>query len=348
MIGIFKVNSKKDGGYYIDNYLKEIIVENGGNVISFALHNSKEKLNNYNNILINYKNFIKTILIIKNIISENNIKIYYTNQFITLLYAIFIKIFINKEFKIIAKVDGKTIKLGMKKYFYFLYDVLWDFAKSKADYLIFETQNAKGNYSKRNYKIIYTPATNFYNIIKNEKPKIELKADLVSHKKFDKIALYVGRYSPEKGFQLLESIASTYPNILIITIGGDKKIFGKIENILELGYKNIKDVIHFYYLCDFLIVPSVDDSFPSVIREFSYFNKPILATNVGSIPELQKLGLSINLCEPKVEFICKEIENIITKYQINDNRRVFERWFDPNNKKIISEYLEILNFGNYP
>jgi len=329
VIGIFKVNTKRDGGYYIDKYLQKILTDN-------CLANTLINLSNVNFDLnfsytqCNYKNPFVAIFYLVKLIKLNNINVVYSNQFIALFYLIICKKFFKCNIYVVGKVDGKTIRIGVKRYLFFIYDLLWKWSQQKADYIIYETNSASILIEKS--KIIYTPAVNFYNV----------ELPVTKKEKADNLTvLFVGRYSEEKGYYKINELAQKFSKIDFVMAGSEKLYFKNINNIKEVGFKKVHQIIDLYQNTDILIVPSNDDSFPTVIREFSFFNKPILATNVGSIMEFKKLGLEIHIVEKDVDSLTEGLNNIITNYRLNNNREVFYKYFNPNSKEIQQKYLDI-------
>ena len=106
--------------------------------------------------------------------------------------------------------------------------------------------------------------------------------------KFDKIpdicekknqVIYIGRDSYEKGIDLLKNI--------------EDKINGNVVYCTDLPWdetmKNLKE-------STILVVPSRMESIPQVIKEAFFLKIPVIATNVGGIPELvedQKTGILV-------------------------------------------------------
>lgn len=338
--GIFKVNNIEDGGYYIDIFIDKILRFHKIPTTVIALHNSKRTIDYHKNILCNYTNPVITLIKMGKLILKNRITITYTYQFITLLYLLFIRLIY--PIKIIAKVDGLTTKRGHKKYTFKLYDAIYIFIIKYADYVIYETEKAFNQFEKNNLRkntsIIYTPATTFYNLnldkALNEKknPDTRLKC------------LYVGRYSEEKGFQLIKSLAQANQDCQFIMIGGFNNFYESIKNIIELGRLDIIEIIKWYAEADILIVPSIYDMFPSVIREFSYFGKPIIATDVGAINEFKKLGMEIEIVLPQFESLNNALLKIKTHYHKTPiNSKIFFEVFDPNKIEIQKQYFNIFS-----
>ena len=112
--------------------------------------------------------------------------------------------------------------------------------------------------------------------------------------------LYLGRDSHEKGIDILKSI--------------EDKIHGKIvyctntpweEAMLELKRSSI------------LVVPSRMESIPQTIKEAYYFKIPVIATNVGGIPDIvshNKTGILIPSEDPL------ELTKAINSLLFNDSK----------------------------
>lgn len=337
MIGIFKVNSSKDGGYYIDIYLNKILNKSGfgtKNYIFLATNNTHIHPI-FEQHCVNYKNPIFMLPALYKIIKKDKIKIAYTNQFITLFFLILLKKTFLQELKVIAKVDGLTIKNGLKRYFYKIYDFFWYYSKKNSDFIIFETKNAKSTFVEINNQVIYTPAINFYELELVHLSVYDLKQRFGN---FSYFILYVGRFSEEKGYDRIIKIAEEFPKYGFLMIGGT--IESDQSNVFSLGFKDITEIVRYYNSVDILIIPSRDDSFPTVIREFSYFQKPIIATNVGSIAEYKDLGLEITICDNDTNDIIEVLREFDFS-KLNLNKDVYNENFNANDLKIIKKYLKI-------
>ena len=87
--------------------------------------------------------------------------------------------------------------------------------------------------------------------------------------KLEKQIIYLGRNSYEKGFDILKKIES--------------KINGNIIYCTDLSWK---DAMIELKKSSLLVVPSRMESLPTSIKEAFYFKIPVIATDVGGIPEL--------------------------------------------------------------
>ena len=87
--------------------------------------------------------------------------------------------------------------------------------------------------------------------------------------KLEKQIIYLGRNSYEKGFDILKKIES--------------KINGNIIYCTDLSWE---DAMIELKKSSLLVVPSRMESLPTSIKEAFYFKIPVIATDVGGIPEL--------------------------------------------------------------
>ena len=116
--------------------------------------------------------------------------------------------------------------------------------------------------------------------------------------KKEKQIIFIGRDSYEKGIDILKGIESRI----------DAKIIYCTDMKWEEAMENLK-------ASSILVVPSRMESIPQVIKEAFYLKIPIIATNVGGIPELimnNKTGILIPPNDPKM------LENSINKLLLDD------------------------------
>ncbi len=113
---------------------------------------------------------------------------------------------------------------------------------------------------------------------------IEKFKDVPDVPKKEKQIVYIGRDSHEKGIDVLRKIESKIDAEIVYCTNVEWK-----EAMLRLKESNI------------LIIPSRMESIPQVIHEAFYLKVPIIATNVGGIPELithEKNGLLVDPNDP--------------------------------------------------
>ena len=116
--------------------------------------------------------------------------------------------------------------------------------------------------------------------------------------KKEKQIIFIGRDSYEKGIDILKGIESRI----------DAKIIYCTDMKWEETMENLK-------ASSILVVPSRMESIPQVIKEAFYLKIPIIATNVGGIPELitdNETGILIPPNNPKM------LESSINKLLLDD------------------------------
>ena len=141
-----------------------------------------------------------------------------------------------------------------------------------ADKLITDSKTVQKTYKEKlgvDFEFLYAPL---------DVSKFEI-LDTVS--KIDNQVVYIGRDSYEKGTDILRGIES--------------KINGKVVFCTDMEWKDAMTILKESSL---LVIPSRMESIPQVIKEAFYLKVPIVATNVGGIPELIKNNVSGILVPP--------------------------------------------------
>lgn len=109
--------------------------------------------------------------------------------------------------------------------------------------------------------------------------------------------LYFGRISEEKGVEILIKAYEKIPNHLLKIMGDDstdeairlkKYITEKnIKNVEFLGFKKGDELEQIVKQSRFTLIPSIwYDNLPNTALESMVYKKPIIASNIGSLPEL--------------------------------------------------------------
>jgi glycosyltransferase involved in cell wall biosynthesis len=97
--------------------------------------------------------------------------------------------------------------------------------------------------------------------------------------------VYIGRDSPEKGIDILQSI--------------ENQIKGKVVYCTNIEWGKAMSILKSSKV---LVLPSRMESIPNVIKEAFYLKVPVVATNVGGIPEIvthEKTGLLVPPNQPE-------------------------------------------------
>jgi teichuronic acid biosynthesis glycosyltransferase TuaC len=180
----------------------------------------------------------------------------------------------------------------------------------------------------------------------------------------DIIILFVGTIKKEKGiFELLEAfnIVSKKASNLKLLIIGDGSDRQKGEDycatneldtkVFFLGKKNHSELVYWYNFSDFVVLPSYSEGLPNVLVEAVSCGKPVIASNVGGIPEIvmNETGLLVEARKvgSLVSAIDKMIENEGYKKKFSQHfcRNIIEMNFDreKNIKKIYDLYKKVIN-----
>jgi glycosyltransferase involved in cell wall biosynthesis len=132
----------------------------------------------------------------------------------------------------------------------------------------------------------------------------------------DRIAITIARLSPMKGLEYLIEAASklknVHPEMKFVIVGDvafehEKAYKFKLIDLIEshglertvfmLGLR--RDVPELLKQSDVLVVPSVYDIFPTVVLEAMSMRLPVVATDVGGIPEMvrENTGILVSPCD---------------------------------------------------
>ena len=121
---------------------------------------------------------------------------------------------------------------------------------------------------------------------------------------FSKIILHVGRLAKVKGIHVLirafQRVVKEYKDIGLLLVGSDygyKKELKKLVNKLDLENQVIfygvipeNALLEVYKIADIVVIPSEIEMFGMVTVEAGSFEKPVIATNIGPIPEIIEDG----------------------------------------------------------
>lgn len=127
----------------------------------------------------------------------------------------------------------------------------------------------------------------------------------------EEYVVYFGRYSEEKGMGLLLELCAKLPDIPFVFAGDGplKEEIGKVGNITNVGFQTGDKLKEIVGKAQFSIFPSqCYENCPFSVMESQIYGTPVVASEIGGVPELlrdQETGL---LCAPKDK---KEWENKI-------------------------------------
>jgi glycosyltransferase involved in cell wall biosynthesis len=106
------------------------------------------------------------------------------------------------------------------------------------------------------------------------------------------IVLYVGSLETHKGAQdLLDAaaaVAKLRPEVRFVFVGDGPLATAVARaggNVIPVGRRSHAEVAEYMAACDLLCLPSWDEGMPNVVREAHASGRPVVATEVGGIPE---------------------------------------------------------------
>ena len=159
--------------------------------------------------------------------------------------------------------------------------------------------------------------------------------------KFDNYILFVGRADKTKGINYLteafSKIENDFPDFKLVLVG-EGMPGGKLS--LEQVREKMKN-------CYCLAVPSISEGLPRVIMEAMALAKPIIASNVGGIPDLLKDGQNGFLFEPRnSDELAKKLKILLSDKDLavkmgQKGRDLIQSQF--SNEKYIANYLQMIN-----
>lgn len=120
--------------------------------------------------------------------------------------------------------------------------------------------------------------------------------------------LYFGRIDEEKGVETAVKAYEKMPDRTLKIMGNDETDEGKklkayvkehgIKNIEFLGYKSGAELEEVIKGARFTLIPSIwYDNLPNTALESFQYSKPVIASNIGSLPELVEDGVNGYLFE---------------------------------------------------
>ena len=166
--------------------------------------------------------------------------------------------------------------------------------------------------------------------------------------------LHIGRFAIEKNHKVLvESIAdlSERGYDIELYLYGQGELEASIKELVKSIHKenNIyfcgltDDIYSIMPKCDMFVLPSIYEGVPMTLIEAMGTGMPILASNVGGIPDMIENEESGLLCEPTVDGVVRGLERLIESEE--DRKRYGENAIISSEKfsadKMAKDYYEI-------
>lgn len=183
--------------------------------------------------------------------------------------------------------------------------------------------------------------------------------------KNEKIILALGRLEQEKGTQFaihaLPRIIKEIQDVKLVIVGSGKYLnelkylaykLNIERNVIFSGNISDSEILMHYNLADVFITPTIRvEGLPLVIAEAMACGKPVIASNIGGIPDMVEEGVNGFLIPPgDVKALEEKILEILSNKELanklgaNARRTVLER-FDINKMmgKTVKVYNEVLH-----
>lgn len=122
------------------------------------------------------------------------------------------------------------------------------------------------------------------------------------------LILYAGRLELEKGFPYLLQAMTELPASVRLKVAGDGSLHEQYKTLAKqldlssrvefLGWQSSKNMGQLYQKSALLVLPSIIETFGKVGLEAMCNNKPVVAFNVGGIPDWLQDGVNGYLVEP--------------------------------------------------
>lgn len=164
--------------------------------------------------------------------------------------------------------------------------------------------------------------------------------------------VYIGRLEKVKNVEtLVKAFSKIQNNKIQLTIVGDGREMDNLQNLVnELkitdavlfeGFQN--NIGKYLSAADLYVLPSYSEGFGIAAVEAMFLKVPVLATNVGGIPEFIKDGENGWLFDPNsVEDLVEKLTNILS-LNTDDRASIGNKGFeDVSNRFTVSKYVENL------
>ncbi len=212
----------------------------------------------------------------------------------------------------------------------------------KSDKIIAVSQFIK-NTIIQNYKVFHKKIYVLHNFIEklpeiNEEKVIFIK-NKCDIKSDNKVLLFLGRISKIKGIDILlnvfEQLNKKNPKLKLLLVGEiedemNLEKYQKSNNNIYI-FSPQRDVENFYFIADIIVLPARMDPFPYGMLEAAQVGKPIVAGNVGGIPEFiedENNGLLFENNKP--EQLLKQLDRLVNDKKLSsklsaNNTKAFEQ-----------------------
>ncbi len=185
-----------------------------------------------------------------------------------------------------------------------------------------------------------------YNAVSDKSIAKKDSAIIDSIKKFangKKIIITVSRNAKPKRFDLFEKLAQEMPQYSFIWIGNNEAIYTQAENLLCLG--EIENAGKYISEADLFVLLSDHEGLPVTIIEALSCSVPVVASNVGGIPEVLSLEYGFSV-ENNIESLVQTIQDTLSNEKQLEKFKTNARLKYENDFQIATmkkHYIEVFN-----
>ena len=179
-----------------------------------------------------------------------------------------------------------------------------------------------------------------------------------------KIILFVGSLVPVKGVEfLLAAVSRLAREDTLLYVVGDGELMSALISLADdlgvqkvcrfVGRRPYDEIPYWLSAADCLVLPSLSEGLPTILPEAMLCRVPIVATNVGGVPEIIRQGDSGLLVQPKdpvmlaaaIQALLKENGGVSTMVeQAERTARAGFTW-EVNAQRMLNIYQEIAAAG---
>ena len=322
-------SSKKIGGIgtwsksvlnaFADNEEIEIVFQN---TAFFLKHNAKKKQTSIRRLIIGAFDTMSILSkLLFNCLFERPSIIHYTSSASWALHKDKIAIKISNVFKIPFVIHWHFGRIP---------DI---FEEQGNEYSLFTKISKQVNASiaidKKSYDVLAKAGFNNIYYVPNALPENVLRAssEICVEKRDEGTVLFVGQVLKTKGVYELVRSCVKLPAVKRLLIAGpySEEIYtelmaiaserGQVDWVCFLGEISREDVFKYYSSSTLFALPSYTEGFPYVILEAMAFGCPIIATDVGAIPQLITEETGVLIPSKDVNKLSSALNNLLSEPQ---------------------------------
>lgn len=164
-----------------------------------------------------------------------------------------------------------------------------------------------------------------------------------------KILLFIGRFVPKKGFDLLIRTDIKDSTILMVGDPKNRKIPHNKKNLNILGVRSKKEIVKLFQLSDAFILPSYGEGFPLSVQEAMLSGLPLILGRYNDYVKQfnEKLVLLTDYSQDSVSEAINKLFSSDTRlidmkrYSLDFSRKNFITW-NQNAEKTVNLYKSVL------